>query len=171
MFAIGSLASSGPTPRRLPRYAYSHVAPTGSTSVPTPLGGSDRAEVEHGQQREDERLDGTDEQVEELPDGGRRPEDVRREQRDQRNHDHAGEDVAEESQGQRDRPRDLLDEVDREQPPVRLRQVPVVPAEALLAYAGDVHPDDDEQGQRVREVHVRGGWRQELGFMDRGKYR
>src|SRR5215475_13931450 len=135
-----------------------------------PVGRGNRAEVEHGQQREDERLDRADEQVEELPHGGGGPQDVGREQRDQGNHDRAGEDVAEKTEGQRDRPGDLFDQVDREQPPVRLRQVPVVTAEALLAYAGDMHPDDDEQRERVRQVHVRCRRRQDLGVMNRRQY-
>src|SRR6201999_641351 len=71
------------------------------------------AEVQDGQQREDERLDGADEKVEALPDRVGRPHDPRREQGDQCDQDAAGEDIAEESQGQRYRLGDLLDEVDR----------------------------------------------------------
>lgn len=72
-------------------------------------------EVQDGQDREDEGLDRPDEQVEGLPDRVGRPHDVRREQRDQRDQDAAGEDVAEKSQRQRDWLGQLLDDVDRRQ--------------------------------------------------------
>src|SRR6266478_3014474 len=71
------------------------------------------AEVQDRQQRKDERLDRADEQVEALPDRVGQPQDVRREQRDQRDQDAAGEDVAKESERQRNRLGDLLDQVDR----------------------------------------------------------
>ena len=54
------------------------------------------------------------------------------------------------------RPDQLLDEVDREHDPVRREHVVVVAAEALLADAGHVHPDDDQQRECVGQVDVRG---------------
>src|SRR3954451_10817749 len=76
-------------------------------------GAGGHAEVEDGQQGEDERLDGADGHVEELPDDGEddgqdtahrsRPERPGGQGADQRQQDAAGEDVAEESQGQGDR--------------------------------------------------------------------
>src|SRR6266545_1988921 len=142
-----------------------------SSSVPSLFLGRRRPEVQDRQQGEDERLDEPDEQVEQLPRDVRAPQDVRREERDQRDHDHAGEDVAEQPQGQGDRLGDLLDQVDREQPPVRLRQVAVVAPEALLADAGHVHADDHQQRKRVRQVDVRGGWRQVLRGVPAGDQR
>src|ERR1700755_1259319 len=56
------------------------------------------AEVQNRQQREDERLNRADEQIEALPDRVGRPHDPRREKSDQRDQDAAGEDVAEESE-------------------------------------------------------------------------
>src|ERR1700753_1879861 len=55
-------------------------------------------EVQDGQDREDERLDGADEHGGGFPDRVGRPHDVRREERDQRDQDATGEDVAEKSQ-------------------------------------------------------------------------
>src|ERR1700677_1788850 len=56
------------------------------------------AEVQDGQDREDERLDRADEQIERFPDRVGQPHDVWREERDQRHQDAAGEDVAEKSE-------------------------------------------------------------------------
>src|ERR1700739_4309836 len=73
------------------------------------------AEVKNRQQRKNERLDGPDEEVETLPDRVGQPHDPPGEQRDQRDQDRTGENVAEKSEGQRDRLGNLLDEVDRRQ--------------------------------------------------------
>src|SRR6476659_10170688 len=74
------------------------------------VAGGRHAEVQHGQQGEDERLDPAD----------------------QREHDAAGEDVAEESQGQGDRLGQLLEDVQREQHREGLDEVPEVALGTLL---------------------------------------
>src|SRR5690242_9666915 len=103
------------------------------------------AEVQDRQQREDERLDRADEQVEALPDRVRQPQDVRREQRDQRDQDAAGEDVAKESERQRDRLGELLDEVDgRQERDVPLEQLHRVPDDATAPNTGGVVTDENE---------------------------
>src|SRR3954451_19304550 len=89
------------------------------------VAGAGHAEVEDGQQGEDEGLQSSQEQgVEQLPDdveddGEEAPErDVGRRQlhqrADQGDHDAAGEDVAEESQGQRDRLQQVLEDLQRQ---------------------------------------------------------
>ena len=55
------------------------------------------AEIQDGQNREDEGLDRPDEQVERFPDRVGQPHDVRREERDQCDQDAAGKNIAEES--------------------------------------------------------------------------
>src|SRR3954447_16400757 len=79
------------------------------------LGGGE-AEVEDGQERVDERLDRRDEpRVEDAPDevgGAVEREHVEGQQRDDCEHDPAGEDVAEQTQGQRERVDDLLEQQD-----------------------------------------------------------
>src|ERR1700742_1882678 len=67
------------------------------------------AEVQDCQQREDERLDRTDEQIEAIPHGVGQPEYPRRKQCDQGDEDAAGEDVAEKPERQRDRLGQFLD--------------------------------------------------------------
>src|SRR3954452_11156253 len=66
------------------------------------------SEVDQGEQGEDQRLDDTDEHVEELPDRVGQPQDVGGHQRDDGDHDPAREDVAEEPQGQRRGTRQVL---------------------------------------------------------------
>src|SRR6185295_9392039 len=113
------------------------------------------AEVQDRQQREDERLDRADEQVEALPDRVGQPQDPRREQRDQRDQDAAGEHVAKESERQRDRLGQLLDEVDRrEECYVALQQLHGVPDDAAAPDACRVVADEYEQGERQYEVDV-----------------
>src|SRR6202012_4066968 len=73
------------------------------------------AEIQDGQDREDEGLDRADEQVERFPDRVGRPHDVRREQRDQGDQDAARGGIAEETRRQRDRLGELFNEVDRRQ--------------------------------------------------------
>src|SRR6185312_9583139 len=103
-------------------------------------------EVQNRQQREDERLDRADEQVEALPDRVRQPQDVRREQRDQRDQDAAGEDVAKQSERQRDRLGQLLDDVDRrEEGDVALQHLDRVPDDAATPDTGGVVADEHEQ--------------------------
>src|SRR6202042_2580210 len=71
------------------------------------------AEVQDRQQREDECLNRTDEQVEGLPDRIGRPQDVGRKQRDQADQDATRENVAKESERQRDRLGEFFHQVDR----------------------------------------------------------
>src|SRR5690349_21266827 len=127
-------------------------------------------EVDQGEQGEDQRLDHPDEHVEELPDRIGQPQDVGGHQRDDGHHDPAGEDVAEEPQGERGRTRKVLrDELDRGEERVRLGEVAEVGLGALRADARNVDPDDHEQGQRVDEVDVRGGRRQPVLRRQRGE--
>ena len=74
-----------------------------------------RDRVHDGQKGENEGLDGADEElVERLPDGQADPREVGRDQGDDdRNHQNAREDVAEESEGKGDRLGDLFNDVDR----------------------------------------------------------
>src|SRR3954453_14507275 len=102
------------------------------------LGGGE-AEVEDGQERVDEGLDRRDEaRVEDSPDevgSAIEREQVERQQRDDGEHDAAGEDVAEETEGQRERVDDLLEQEDGNPQP-RLRGEPVADvAEALPLHA------------------------------------
>src|SRR6478735_4985730 len=114
------------------------------------------AEIQDRQQSEDEGLDGADEKVEALPDRVGRPQDPWREQRDQRDQDAAGEDVAEKSQRQRDRLGDLLDEVDRRhQRDVALEQLDRMTEWTATPDARGVVADEDEQGERQHKVYVR----------------
>src|SRR5215475_2043767 len=121
------------------------------------------AEVQDRQQREDERLDGADEQIEALPDSVRQPQDVRREQRNQRNQDAARKDVAKESERQRDRLGQLLDEVDRrEERDVALEQLHRVPDDAAAPDARRVIADEYEESERQHKVDIRRGRLQQL---------
>src|SRR6478672_3103918 len=126
------------------------------------VAGARHAEVQYGQQREDERLDTADEHVEQLPDQVRQPGGVERDQADQGEHDAAGEDVAEESQRQRDRLGELLEDVQREQHREGLEEVPEVALHALLLDAVDPHADHGHEGHGVGQVGVRGGSRQQV---------
>src|SRR3954449_13409143 len=93
----------------------------GQVSRKLMLFGGGEAEVEDGQERVDEGLDRRDEAgVEDPPhEVGEavEREQVERQQRDDGEHDAAGEDVAEKTQGQRERVDDLLEDEDR--PPQR----------------------------------------------------
>ena len=85
------------------------------------------------------------------------PLDVPGEHRDQRHQDAAGEDVAEESQCQRDRLGDLLDDVDRRQErDVALDDLDRVADEAAAPDARRVVADEHEQRQRQHEVDIGG---------------
>src|SRR6478672_12830067 len=126
------------------------------------VAGARHAEVQYGQQREDERLDTADEHVEQLPDQVRQPGGVERDQADQGEHDAAGEDVAEESQRQRDRLGELLEDVQREQHREGLDEVLEVALHALLPDPVDPDPDHGHDRHRVGEVGVRGGRRQQV---------
>ena len=88
--------------------------------------------------------------------------DVERDQPDQREHDAAGEDVAEESQRQRDRLDQLLEDVEREQHRERLEEVLEVALHALLPDAVDPDADDHQRGERVGQVGVGGRRRQQV---------
>src|SRR4051795_8270810 len=98
------------------------------------LGGGE-AEVQDCQERVDERLDRRDETgVEDAPDEVGETverEQVERKQRDDGEHDAAGEDVAEESQRQRERVDDLLEQKNRNPEP-RLGGEPVTDVAGTL---------------------------------------
>src|SRR3954468_17749900 len=135
------------------------------------------AEVEDGQQREDERLDRADEHVEQLPDdveeaseyaADRDAADLPGDQRaDESEHDGAGEDVAEEPQRQGDRLDELLEDVERRQPGIGLDEVLEVAPEPLLPHAVGPDAEDHKQRHRVGEVRVRGGRRQQVQLVVR----
>src|SRR6478752_1516153 len=118
------------------------------------VAGSGHREVEDREKREDEGLDDSDDHVEGLPEDVRGPHRVQRDHPDQRQHDAAGEDVAEESQGQRDRLDQLFEDVEREQHRERLREVLEVAAETLLPDAVGPHADHGDQGQCIGQVGV-----------------
>src|SRR6185437_12829760 len=141
--------------------------------------GHGRVEVEDGEQGEDERLDGPDdEDVEELPDDAQdQVDDVAdgegaqlpgAEGGDQREHEGAGEQVAEEPERQGDGLGDLLDQVDeqvgrQEEDRERLGEVVLdVAVEAPGADRRDVDEHDDEEGHGQRQVDVGGGDDQEF---------
>src|SRR5580692_380512 len=111
-------------------------------------------EVHDGQEGEDERLNGADEQlVEGLPDGQADLREVgRNEGHDDRNHQHAREDVAEESEGQRDGLGDLFNDVDRGEGGVGLGVVLEVAAEPTCPDRGVVHREKHNEGEGQREV-------------------
>src|ERR1700722_758182 len=106
-------------------------------------------EVHDRQEGEDEGLNGADEQlVERLPYGQADPREVgRNEGHDDRNHQDTREDVAEESEGQRDRLRDLLNDVDRGEGGVGLGVVLEVAAEPTCLDRVVVHREEDDEGQ------------------------
>src|SRR6195952_1663072 len=110
-------------------------------------------ELHDGEQREEQRLDGADEEVEELPRGVREPEAPPRDERDHRDHDRAREDVAEQSQRERDRLGDLFDDVQRGERDIGLHE-PLQRPCALLPEAPDPGGDEDEQRECVGHVHV-----------------
>src|SRR3954471_17727260 len=74
------------------------------------------AEVDDRQQAEDQCLDHADEHVEQHPHDVRKPQDSRRQETDQRDHQATGEKVTEQSQRERQRLGDLLDGAERDQP-------------------------------------------------------
>src|SRR3954470_562114 len=118
------------------------------------------AEVHDRQQREDQRLDHTDEHVEQLPDDVRKAEDVRREEPDQRDHQAAGEEVTEQSQCQRERLGELLDGTERDEPARGTHEALDVAEHALLAHPDEVHPQQHDDGECCGQVDV-GGRRDE----------
>src|ERR1017187_1706856 len=120
------------------------------------LGTHAHAEVHDGEQAEDEGLNGADKElVEGLPDGQADPRQVRRDQGDDhRDHQHAGEDVAEKSEGHGDGLGDLFNDVDRRQRGIGLTVVLDIALEAPGLDGVDVHQDEDDQGQGQREVDV-----------------
>src|SRR3954447_5168745 len=72
------------------------------------------AEVQDREQGEDEGLDRPDDQVETLPQAVREPQQPGGDQPDDGEHHAAGEDVAEESQGEGERLDDLADDLQRD---------------------------------------------------------
>src|SRR3954451_1133348 len=134
-------------------------------------------EVEDGQQREDEGLDRADEHVEELPDDVEDaaedathgdPADLPRDQRtDERQHDAAREDVAEEPQRQGDRLDELLEDIQREEDRIGLHEVLEIALEPLLPHPVGPDPADHQQRHRIGEVGVRGRARQQVQLVGR----
>src|SRR6201987_374766 len=103
------------------------------------------AEVQDGQNREDEGLDRPDEQVERFPDRVGQPHDVRREERDQCDQDAAGKNIAEKSERQRDRLGYFFDQVDRRQEGhVSLEQLDRVSDDATAPNPGQVVTEKNE---------------------------
>src|SRR3954468_16606183 len=126
------------------------------------LFGGCKSEVEDGQERVDERLDRGDQAgVEQSPEEVGEPverEQVERQQCDDGEHDAAGEDVAEESQRERQRVDDLLEDDDGPTDR-RLHGEPVTDvARALLLHTEVGVEDDDHGGHRVDEVDVGCRW-------------
>src|ERR1700757_2741799 len=93
------------------------------------------AEVQDGQDGEYEGLNSSDEQIERFPNRVGRPHNPRGEERDQGHQDAAGEDVAEKTEGQRDRLGKFFDQVDR-------RQERHVTLEQLDRVSDDAAPPD-----------------------------
>src|SRR3954463_5713540 len=130
-----------------------------SCDVWSVLFGGCESEVEDGQEGVDERLDRGDEaRVEDAPDEVGEPverEQVGRKKRDHREHDAAGEDVAEKSQGQRERVDDLLQQQDRA-PQRRLDGEPVTDVAPPLLLDAEIRVKDrDGERHCVDEVDVR----------------
>src|SRR4051812_17456939 len=114
-----------------------------------------KAEIDDGEQGKDQRLDAADEHVEELPDGVRQPQHVRREQPDQRDHQATGKQVAEQSKRERERLCDLFDAAKRDEPARGAREPLHVAANALFADARQVRPAHDQNCHRGGQVDVR----------------
>src|ERR1700728_1790196 len=121
-------------------------------------------EVENREEGEYERLDSTDQQVEELPDQVQNQcEDIANgnmadrhdpERRDERQHQAAGQKVAEETQGEGYGLCNLFDDIDRCQSLIRLKVVPNVPPDSFRADRNYVHRDYDDDRQGESEVDV-----------------
>src|SRR6478672_2077031 len=156
------LVTSGAPDRLRSVREFGGVVGVGLVLLWLTVAGGRHAEVQHGQQREDEPLDAAHEHLQQLPDQARDPRRVERDQADHRQHDAAGEAVAEESQGQGDRLGQLLEDVQREQHREGLDEVPEVALGTLLADAVDPHADHRHDRHRVRQVGVRGGRRQQV---------
>src|SRR5580704_7127241 len=90
-------------------------------------------EVDDREQHEDVRLDQSDGQIEGLPDDFEGTDGLGGQGRHDDDDQAAGEEVAEESKGERDRLGDLFDEIDRGQPAGRLGEVLDVAPDASRA--------------------------------------
>src|SRR4051812_31442093 len=115
-----------------------------------------KAEIGDGEQGKDQRLNAADEHVEKFPDRVRQPKHVRREQPDQRDHQPPGEQVAEQSQRERERLRALFDGTERNEPTRRAREALHITAGTLFANARQVRPAHDQNCHRGGQVDVRG---------------
>src|SRR4051794_31446434 len=168
---------ASPPPMRPPAVATACVMSFAAiTSLPfedgawSVLFGGGEAEVQNCQERVDERLDRRDEAgVEDAPDevaDAVQREQVEREQPDHCQHDRAGEDVAEESQRQRQRVDDLLEQQNEGADTDRLGPEPVRDVAAALPLDSQVGvEDDDPRRHRVDEVDVRRRRREALGVV------
>src|ERR1700736_1740088 len=125
-----------------------------------------QGEIDDGEQREDERLNRTDQEVEELdPDRGDRRDhrdvhrpyhDVRRDDRgDHEQQQFAGQDVERQAHREHDRASDLLDQVDREQKHVRLEEVRIR-LDPALANGEELDADEDADRERGGRVEIGG---------------
>src|SRR5579871_1630286 len=131
--------------------------------------GRRHADVHDREQREDQCLDRADEEgVERLPHeapepGGDRAHDgVAHDDRDHDDHERAGEQVPEESERERDRLGDLLDDVDRRHERQRLREVPEVASEPSGPERQVLAEQEHGHGHRRRQVDVRRRRREQL---------
>src|ERR1019366_8618810 len=116
------------------------------------------AEVHNGEQHEDVRLDGADEQViEGLPyDLGERDRGERQQRGDHRDHDDPREQVAEKSKGQCDGLGDLFNHVDQQKTDHGFLVVAEVTTETTSPEGFIVHPDDHQRRHSQGQVHVTG---------------
>src|SRR5215469_2994166 len=129
-----------------------------------------RDEVCCRQQREHDCLDESDDHIERIDEYGRRVRELRYRNRADRDvceddgadddEQHlAGEDVAEEPHRERHRPRELVDDHDRQHRDAeaeRLDDEMAVVTEALARDADDLDEDDDEDSERSGRVQIGG---------------